>query len=427
MRARAGASSRRATRARCSSASLRMRGERSSSRRATPGPPRRAAACRAGLAGARGSVRDRADPRADRTACRALGDEDDGGAGAGGGAGSSSSWSHAGSRPPRRRQSRRRDPRAVAARAGGAAPRRRGKEQSRDRVGARDQRAHRCPPPPEHLREARRLVPHRSDGVRVRERSRLKRSVVRNDHGRAGAIWWIRAMSQRARPRTVGETTRGGGGDGERRNGSRRSSSAAARRGSRRLPAEEARPLVVILDASERIGDPWRQRWPSLRLYTPAKYDELPGMRFPARAELVPQRDRRWPTTSRPTRRGSSFPSEPVSMSTAVEGRGTVRRQRRRTALRGGQRRRGHRRHASAGRARLRVARSIRRSPSSTRATIEAPRNCGRAPFSSSAPPTPAADIAFEVARRHRRSSPEGTRGRSPSRSRADGRAWGCQ
>ncbi len=38
----------------------------------------------------------------------------------------------------------------------------------------------------------------------------------------------------------------------------------------------------VILDANERIGDPWRQRWDSLKLYSPAKYDGLPGMRFPA-------------------------------------------------------------------------------------------------------------------------------------------------
>jgi putative flavoprotein involved in K+ transport len=44
----------------------------------------------------------------------------------------------------------------------------------------------------------------------------------------------------------------------------------------------------VVLDTNDRIGDPWRQRWPSLRLYTPAKYDELPGMRFPARRNSFP-------------------------------------------------------------------------------------------------------------------------------------------
>jgi putative flavoprotein involved in K+ transport len=39
----------------------------------------------------------------------------------------------------------------------------------------------------------------------------------------------------------------------------------------------------VILDANERVGDSWRKRWPSLRLYSPAAADGLPGMPFPAR------------------------------------------------------------------------------------------------------------------------------------------------
>ena len=37
----------------------------------------------------------------------------------------------------------------------------------------------------------------------------------------------------------------------------------------------------VILDADARIGDHWRDRWDSLKLYSPARYDSLPGMRFP--------------------------------------------------------------------------------------------------------------------------------------------------
>lgn len=44
----------------------------------------------------------------------------------------------------------------------------------------------------------------------------------------------------------------------------------------------------VILDANERIGESWRQRWPSLRLYSPARYDALPGMRFPAARHTFP-------------------------------------------------------------------------------------------------------------------------------------------
>ena len=44
----------------------------------------------------------------------------------------------------------------------------------------------------------------------------------------------------------------------------------------------------VILDASERVGDPWRRRWDSLRLYSPASHDGLPGMRFPAKRTHYP-------------------------------------------------------------------------------------------------------------------------------------------
>jgi putative flavoprotein involved in K+ transport len=39
----------------------------------------------------------------------------------------------------------------------------------------------------------------------------------------------------------------------------------------------------VILDANEQIGGSWRTRtWDSLRLFTPARYDGLPGWSFPA-------------------------------------------------------------------------------------------------------------------------------------------------
>ena len=38
----------------------------------------------------------------------------------------------------------------------------------------------------------------------------------------------------------------------------------------------------LILESNERIGDSWRKRWDSLRVFTPAKYNGLPGMRFPA-------------------------------------------------------------------------------------------------------------------------------------------------
>ncbi len=50
------------------------------------------------------------------------------------------------------------------------------------------------------------------------------------------------------------------------------------------------RPFLVV-DANERIGDNWRQQWDTLRLYTPAKYDGLPGMPFPAADWHYPHKD----------------------------------------------------------------------------------------------------------------------------------------
>lgn len=50
------------------------------------------------------------------------------------------------------------------------------------------------------------------------------------------------------------------------------------------------RPFV-ILEANARVGDRWRRHWDTLRLYTPAKYDGLPGMPFPADPWTYPHRD----------------------------------------------------------------------------------------------------------------------------------------
>jgi len=47
----------------------------------------------------------------------------------------------------------------------------------------------------------------------------------------------------------------------------------------------------VILEANARIGDSWRQRWDSLRLFTPAKFSGLDGMRFPAPRNYFPSKD----------------------------------------------------------------------------------------------------------------------------------------
>src|SRR5919199_761672 len=47
----------------------------------------------------------------------------------------------------------------------------------------------------------------------------------------------------------------------------------------------------LVLDAAPEIGHTWRSRWDSLTLFTPAQYDALPGMPFPAPADTYPTRD----------------------------------------------------------------------------------------------------------------------------------------
>ena len=54
--------------------------------------------------------------------------------------------------------------------------------------------------------------------------------------------------------------------------------------------AREHLPFV-ILDAHPRIGDAWRTRWDSLRLFSPARFDALPGLRFPAPPYAFPTKD----------------------------------------------------------------------------------------------------------------------------------------
>ena len=47
----------------------------------------------------------------------------------------------------------------------------------------------------------------------------------------------------------------------------------------------------VVLDENDRIGDAWRKRWDSLRLFTPSRYNGLPGMPFPRSAWAYPTKD----------------------------------------------------------------------------------------------------------------------------------------
>jgi putative flavoprotein involved in K+ transport len=47
----------------------------------------------------------------------------------------------------------------------------------------------------------------------------------------------------------------------------------------------------TILDGNARLGDQWRSHWDSLRLYSPAKYDGLPGLAFPGDPWHYPGKD----------------------------------------------------------------------------------------------------------------------------------------
>ncbi|MGO4248364.1 flavin-containing monooxygenase [Paenarthrobacter sp. RAF54_2] len=47
----------------------------------------------------------------------------------------------------------------------------------------------------------------------------------------------------------------------------------------------------LILDSHPRVGDVWRNRWDSLRLFTPAQHDSLPGLPFPAARGSFPSKD----------------------------------------------------------------------------------------------------------------------------------------
>lgn len=47
----------------------------------------------------------------------------------------------------------------------------------------------------------------------------------------------------------------------------------------------------IIIDSNSRVGDSWRKRWDSLRLFTPSQYDGLPGFPFPASRDTMPSKD----------------------------------------------------------------------------------------------------------------------------------------
>lgn len=47
----------------------------------------------------------------------------------------------------------------------------------------------------------------------------------------------------------------------------------------------------VILDENEEVGASWRNRWDSLRLFTPGRYNSLPGLPYPGPPHSLPGKD----------------------------------------------------------------------------------------------------------------------------------------
>lgn len=46
----------------------------------------------------------------------------------------------------------------------------------------------------------------------------------------------------------------------------------------------------LLLEAHDRVGDSWRYRWDGLQLFTPNRYNRLPGSRFPGADYVLPDR-----------------------------------------------------------------------------------------------------------------------------------------
>jgi putative flavoprotein involved in K+ transport len=54
---------------------------------------------------------------------------------------------------------------------------------------------------------------------------------------------------------------------------------------------QKLRRDFLVIDGAARVGDSWRARWDSLRLFTPARWSALPDLPFPAPPDHHPGRD----------------------------------------------------------------------------------------------------------------------------------------
>ena len=169
-------------------------------------------------------------------------------------------------------------------------------------------------------------------------------------------------------------------------------------------------------------------RWDSLRLYSPAFRDGLPGMPFPAPRTDVPDegRDGRLPRGVRGALRASG--PQRRGRRGADEGERPIRRAGRQRALRGRQRRRRHRRLQEAVHARVRGRARSEHHPASLQRLPQPVAAAGRA----GARRRRRATRARTSPTRHRRHTTSSSRARTPGRFRcrsragADGSASAC-
>ena len=188
----------------------------------------------------------------------------------------------------------------------------------------------------------------------------------------------------------------------------------------------------VVLDSNARVGDNWRQHWDTLRLYTPAKYDGLPGLPFPADPWHFPQqgRGRRLPRELRAEVRPAGAHEHP-GRALEQRGRRHLRGPHRRRLDHLRQRGRGDR-HASVSRRTSRTSptSSTRRSGSCTRASTSAPDDLQPGPVLVVGASHSGQDIAYEAAHDQPghpvrpRPRPAPVQARAAAGARSSSRSW---
>ena len=157
----------------------------------------------------------------------------------------------------------------------------------------------------------------------------------------------------------------------------------------------------VILEAADSVAAAWRSRWDSLLLFTPRRYDALPGLPFPGDPDGYPTRDE---VIAYLERYAATF-ELPVELESPVRSLDAGRRSLRGRARRPAARRRPGRRRDGA----VPGAATCRRSPTSSRprcSRCTAPATCARATSRRERSPWSAAGTP---ATRSRRSSPRHT------------------